>query len=54
VDVIVWLYSSPLDWFAKILIIGPKPEFKNYTAMLKQIPEFSNEVPTYVAIVQVI
>jgi hypothetical protein len=51
---ILWIYSFALSWAKDIIIIGPKPEFDNYTAILEQIPEFSDQIPTYVLSIVVI
>jgi hypothetical protein len=50
---IFWLYYFPLTRATDILTIGPKPELENYTSVLRQIPEFSIEIPTYISIAKV-
>jgi hypothetical protein len=51
---ITFVFSFPLNWIVKENVMGPKPEFENYTAVLKQIPDFSKEVPTYLMTLRVI
>jgi hypothetical protein len=51
---ITWYDSFPIFSAKRGVEIGPKPGFENYTAMLKRIPEFSNEVPRYIIAVKVI
>jgi hypothetical protein len=52
--IIVFIHCFPISWSANILILGPKPELENYTATLKQISDFSEEVPTYIMTIKVI
>jgi hypothetical protein len=51
---ITWFQSFPFDWATNFSVVGPKPEFENYTALLRQIPEFSDEIPTYILTIKVI
>jgi hypothetical protein len=44
----------PLSWAIQGDIIGPKPEFANYTNLLRQIPEFSHEMPMYIILNKVV
>jgi hypothetical protein len=45
---IVWFYAFPLGWLSNNAIIGPKEGLENYTALLKQIPDFLNDTPIYI------
>lgn len=50
---ILWIYSFPVKWVSLNSVTGPTPELANYTELIKNVSDWSENVPTYMITIKV-